>query len=322
MEINKIICGNNVEVLKTFPEECIDLTITSPPYDLMRNYKGKVSSIDYNGYSFPFENLAKELFRVTKKGGVVVWVVNDGTDKNGSKTGNSLRQALFFKECGFNIHDYMFYEKNGCNFPATNRYYPIIEFMFVFSKGKPKTIRLIKDRKNNWAGFTNWGKKTSRSNKDELTVDKSYVTPDYGVRFNVWRFNTGKGFSTKDNIAFQHPAIFPENLARDHILSWSNVGDVVLDPFIGSGTTAKMAILHKRNYIGIDINQEYIKITNERITNIGLIESNYSDENFINSLIEKDKQTTIKKQDIKNKSSDKDKNTTNDKEKNSLNELF
>ena len=297
-ELNSIIHGNNIEVLKTFPDDCIDLTVTSPPYDLMRSYKGKISSVDYNGYSFPFEELSKQLFRVTKNGGVVVWVVNDGTD-NGSKTGSSLKQALFFKECGFNIHDYMFYEKNGCNFPSINRYYQITEFMFILSKGKPKTTRLIKDRKNNWAGYGNWGKKTQRSdNDDDLIETKSHITPEYGARFNIWRYNTGKGFSTKDEIAFKHPAIFPEELARDHIISWSNVGEIVLDPFMGSGTTAKMAKKHKRNFIGIEINQTYIDIANERISNIGEMNDNYSDEIFINSLIEKNKNDLKKKDDI------------------------
>lgn len=295
MKLNQIISGNNIDILKTFPDECIDLTVTSPPYDLLRNYKGKVSTVDINGYSFPFENLAKELYRVTKDGGVVVWVVNDGM-VDGSKSGNSLKQCLFFKECGFKIHDYMFYEKNGCNFPSTNRYYQVIEFMFILSKGKPKTVRLIKDRKNNWAGFGNWGKKTSRSNSDELKENKSHITPDFGARFNIWRFNTGKGFSTKDEIAFKHPAIFPEELARDHILSWSNIGDTVLDPFLGSGTTIKMAKKHKRNYIGIEINAEYVEIAKERVENIGDFDNAYSDEIFIQSIIEKDKQKDIKQQ--------------------------
>jgi DNA modification methylase len=296
MKTNSILCGNNVDVLKTFPDSCIDLTVTSCPYDDMRNYKGKVSGTNYNGYSFPFESLAKELYRVTKDGGVVVWVVNDGTDKNGSKTGTSFRQALYFKEIGFNIHDTMFYEKNGCSFPSKNRYYQTVEYMFVFSKGKPKTVRLIDDRKNLWAGFSSWGTQTNRSNGDELKEVKSHVTPDYGARFQIWRYNTGKGFTTKDDIAFKHPAIMPEELARDHILSWSNVGDVVLDPFIGSGTTAKMALLHRRCYIGIDINQEYVDLANERLSlykTESFMEDQYDDNAFIASLRNKVKEKEV-----------------------------
>jgi site-specific DNA-methyltransferase (adenine-specific) len=308
MKYNEIILGNNVDVLKTFPDECIDLTVTSPPYDLIREYKGKIKEVSFNGYSFPFEELAQQLFRVTKIGGVVVWVVNDGTS-NGSRTGNSLRQALYFKNCGFNIHDYMFYEKNGCNFPSTNRYYQVSEFMFVFSKGKPKIVRLIKDRPNIWSGESNWGKKTSRSGSDNLKHEKSHITPEFGARFNIWRYNTGKGFSTKDEYAFEHPAIFPEELVRDHILSWSNIGDIVLDPFIGSGTTAKMAVIHQRKYIGIDINEEFVKLSETRVKDHGIIlNDNYSDEVFINSLIEKQKLKVRKKIEKEEENLPKEKN--------------
>jgi site-specific DNA-methyltransferase (adenine-specific) len=308
LELNKLICGNNVDVLKTFPDNCVDLCLTSPPYDDLRAYKGKVSDKDYNGYSFPFEPLAKELYRVIKQGGVIVWIINDGTDKNGSKTGSSFKQALYFKEVGFNIHDIMFYEKNGCSFPSKNRYYQTIEYMMVFSKGKPKTVRLIDDRKNLWAGFTSWGNQTNRGQGDDLTVvGKSPVTPDYGVRFQLWRYNTGKGFTTNDEIAFKHPAIYPEALARDHIISWSNVGDVVLDPFIGSGTTAKMALLHRRCYFGIDVNQEYVDLANERLSHYqteSFMEDQYSDSAFINSLRNKQKEKEISKNiDIHNEES-------------------
>lgn len=302
MKINEIILGDNVEVLKTFPNNSIDLTMTSPPYDFIRNYNGKITEKNdkFNGYSFPFEELALQLFRVTKKGGVVVWVVNDAV-KNGSKTGSSLRQCLYFKEIGFNIHDYMFYEKNGCSFPSINRYYQITEFVFILSKGKPKTVNLIKDRKNKWAGYSSWGKKTCRSGSDNLKPSKSYITPDFGVRFNIWRYNTGKDFSTKDEYAFEHPAIFPEKLARDHILSWSKVGDIVLDPFIGSGTTAKMALIHHRKFIGIDINKDFVNLSKKRISNIKTTyNKNYSDNEFIKNLIDKNKSENPSKSIIDN----------------------
>jgi len=295
MEFNKIICGNNVEVLKDFPDNCIDLTVTSPLYDLMRNYKGKVID-EQNGYSFPFEPLAKQLFRVTKDGGVLVWVVNDSVKDDVGKSGNSLRQCMYFRECGFKIHDYMFYEKNGSSFPAVNRYYQTTEFMFILSKGEPKTINILKDRANIWGGSTSWGTKTSRSGSDDLKEQKSYVTPEFGARFNIWRYNTGKGYSTKDD--YDHPAIFPESLARDHILSWSRVGDVVLDPFVGSGTTAKMAMLHKRKYIAIDINQGFVDDSIQRVNDHTPIigdNDNYSDEIFINQLIESEREKIVKK---------------------------
>tara|TARA_R110002126_G_scaffold103706_1_gene236811 strand:- start:131 stop:964 length:834 start_codon:yes stop_codon:yes gene_type:complete len=269
MEANKIICGDNVEELKKFDDDSIDLTITSPPYDNLRNYKRTIDGrkIEHNGYSFPFEELAEELYRVTKPGGIVVWVVGDATEK-GSETGSSFRQALHFMEMGFNLHDTMIYEKNSISFPSKNRYYQIFEYMFVFSKGKPKTINLIRDKKNKWAGVKYWGDISARDKEGKLVTNENkrdYKVPEYGIRNNIWRYNTGKGFSAKDKEAYKHPAIFPEKLAEDHILSWSNPGDIILDPFVGSGTTAKMAVLNDRQYIGIDIVEEYCDIANERL---------------------------------------------------------
>jgi len=267
---NSIIHGDNVEVLKSFPDCCIDLTVTSPPYDDMRSYKGLIDSkSDFNGYSFDFEALAPELYRVTKDGGVLVWVVDHAT-VDGDETCNSFRQALFFRECGFKLHDTMIYEKNGISHPSSNRYHQVFEYMFVLSKGTPKSINIIKDRKNLWAGSTNWGKVNKhRGKNDEFVEQPKKITADYGARFNIWRFKTGGGFSAKDEIAFEHPAIFPEELARDHIKSWSNINDIVLDPFSGSGTTAKMAAMTGRKYIGVEINQEYVDLSQTRIIDYG-----------------------------------------------------
>lgn len=247
MEYNKFICGDNIEVMKSMEDNIIDLTVTSPPYDDLRKY---------NGYSFDFDSVAEQLYRVTKKGGVVVWVVGDST-KNGSESGNSFRQALKFMEVGFKLHDTMIYEKNTSSFPARrngNRYTQIFEYMFVFSKGKPKTSNLICDKQNKWAGHTNWGKNTQRDKDNELkeTSDIKPV-PDFSPRNNIWKYTVGGGFATKDKIAHKHPAIFPEKLAEDHILTWSNEGDLIFDPFCGSGTTAKMSVINGREYLGIDI---------------------------------------------------------------------
>jgi len=253
MEINKVYQGDSAVLLKEIPNNFIDLTVTSPPYDNLRDYKG---------YSFDFETIAKELYRVTKQGGVVVWVVGDATI-NGSESGSSFKQALFFKECGFNLHDTMIYEKNGCPFPEQVRYYNNWEYMFVFSKGKPKTFNPLKDRKNKWTEGS-WGNKTSYSKDGTKIKHKEYSSEDYGIRFNRWKYNVGFGFSTKDNTE-GHPAIFPEALAKDHILSWSNKGDLVFDPCAGSGTTLKMAQLMGRNYLGFEIAEEYIPLINKRL---------------------------------------------------------
>ena len=243
--INSVITGNCLGVMKTFPDNCIDLTVTSPPYDNLRSY---------NGYSFDFENIAHELYRVTKEGGVVVWVVGDATI-NGSETGTSFEQALYFKKyCGFRLHDTMIYQKSGMSYPDLTRYYNVFEYMFVLSKGKPKKINLIKDRKNKFIGLVGGNKRGGLCKRGKI-----------GTRFNIWSFANGGNNSSKDKIAFQHPAIFPESLAQDHILSWSDEGDLVLDPMCGSGTTCKMALLNNRNYIGIDISEEYCELSRRRI---------------------------------------------------------
>lgn len=239
LEINKIYNENCLDTMAKMPDNFIDLTVTSPPYDNLRTY---------NGYSFDFKNIAKELYRVTKDGGVVVWVVGDATIK-GSETGTSFKQALFFKEIGFNLHDTMIYSKSGFKNPSNNRYHQTFEYMFVFSKGNPKTFNPIKDRKNKYVGV-HGGEKSFRD--------------EYGKRFNVWRYANGGNNTTKDAV-FKHPAIFPEQLANDHIISWSNKKDLVYDPFMGSGTTAKMSILNNRNWIGSEISNEYCNLIEERV---------------------------------------------------------
>jgi DNA modification methylase len=261
LPINQIICGDCVEVMKSWPDECIDLTVTSPPYGNLR---------DYRGYTFDFESIARELYRITKPGGVVVWVVGD-TTVNGSETGTSFRQALYFKDvCGFNLHDTMIYQKDACPFPERNRYYQSFEYMFVLSKGKPKTVNLIADKLNR-----KYGQKVAPSTQrqpDGKTVkswanktDPTRTVKKYGVRGNVWKYSPGYSKSTKDKYAYQHPAMFPEQLAADHIVSWSNPGDIVLDPMCGSGTTCKMALKLGRRFIGIDIAEEYCEISRKRV---------------------------------------------------------
>lgn len=278
MELNNFYTGEAQEILKDFKEDSIDLVVTSPPYDDLRTYNKRVSGeLIYNGYSFPFEEIANELFRVLKKGGVVVWVVGDAVIKK-SETGTSFRQALYFMQIGFKLHDTMIYEKNGPSFPArrnSNRYSQVFEYMFILSKlESPKTANLICDKPNKWAGYTSFGSSSYRNKNGELIKRVQKPTPEYSPRFNIWRYNTGKNYSTKDVEAFKHPAIFPEDLAEDHILTWSKKEDVVLDPFSGSGTTAKMAYINERKYIGIDINEEYNILANKRIEKAIVIKEN------------------------------------------------
>jgi DNA modification methylase len=269
MEINKIYNEDCLVTMSNIPDNTIDLTVTSPPYDDLRTYNNHISGkkTEFNGYSFDFENIAKELYRTTKEGGIVVWVVGDGTEK-GSETGTSFRQALFFKEIGFNIHDTMIYMKNNFSNPSSNRYHQIFEYMFVLSKGKPKTFNSIKDRKNVYGGQVgSWGKNTSRQVDGTMVERKKKVIEEYGQRYNVWTFKTSKN-GQEDEIAYQHPAIFPIQLVKDHIISWTNPGDLIFDPFMGSGTTAKAALQTDRVYLGSEISDEYYEICLKRLESI------------------------------------------------------
>lgn len=259
MDKNVIIHGDSADVLQTFADDCIDLTITSPPYDDLRTY---------NGYAFDLCTIVPQLYRVTKPGGVVVWVVNDQTI-DGDESGTSFSQALYFKSVGFRLHDTMIYMKSGPAYPSQDKYYQVFEYMFIFSKGKPKTINLLQDRENRWYG-EKWSKVRSRRNKKgELKRDvwNNEEGGKYGVRFNIWQYAVGAG-NHGDEMAHEHPAPFPEALASDHILSWSNPGDVVLDCFAGSGTTLKTAKALGRSYIGIELNYEYVKLSTRRVLSI------------------------------------------------------
>jgi DNA modification methylase len=250
-ELNHVHCTDCVIGMQKLPENSIDLVVTSPPYDDLRDYKG---------YQFAFESIATELFRVVKKGGVVVWVVADRT-KNGNRSLTSFRQALFFQSIGFNVHDVMIYEKLNTPFMRSNAYTNCYEFMFIFTKGSPTTFNPLKT-------------KTVRQGKEKLVANKKTDGINHKVwgelkpektRTNIWQYAVGLGGSTNDKIAFQHTAIFPEKLAYDHIYSWSNEGDIVLDPMCGSGTTCKMAKVLQRNFIGFDISMDYVELANKRV---------------------------------------------------------
>lgn len=240
MEINKIYNCDCLDLMKEMPNGFVDLVLTSPPYDSLK---------EYNGYSFEFERVAKELYRVVRDDRAVVWVVGDAIE-NGSETLTSFKQALYFKEIGFTIHDTMIYEKSGMAYPSSNRYHQVFEYMFILSKGKQAIFNPIKDRENKYKGVQG-GEQSFRS--------------DFGMRFNIWRYPNGGNNTSRDKEAFKHPAPFPEQLVYDHIRSWSNEGDLVYDPFMGSGTTAKGCKLLKRNFIGSEISSEYCIMANKRI---------------------------------------------------------
>lgn len=262
--LGKINNEDCIKFMKKLPDNCIDLTVTSPPYDDLRDYESKLIW-NYN----TFRKVARELYRVTKKGGVVVWVIGDKTDR-GNKSLTSFKHALYFQEVGFNIFDVIIYEKAGSGPPHPNRYFNSFEYMFVLSKGRPKTINLLKDKKNSCAGMSTFGDITRREKDGSLTNKGKKVINEFGVRTNIWRYNNGKGFSSKDKIAYEHPAIFPEKLVEDHIKSWSNPGDIVFDPFGGSGTTAKVSIELDRQWIYVEKVEKYCDIAKKRLKNVGV----------------------------------------------------
>lgn len=248
--------GDCLEFIKQIPDKSIDLTVTSPPYDDLRKY---------DGCCFDFENIARELFRVTKDGGVVVWVVRDGT-KDGGKTGTSFRQALFFMKIGFKLHGEMIWEKP--TFTDTGSlnviYGNVFEHMFVFSKGKCKTFNPIKDRKNKYAVTKKHGTVRQVDGTVKEISSRRKKIAEFGQRFNVWKISPEKNNKTG------HPAVFPKPLAKDHIVSWSNKNDTILDPMMGSGTTGIACIETGRNFIGIEISKKYFLIAKERIEKAGV----------------------------------------------------
>lgn len=248
IEINSINNIDCVAGMKMLPDNVIDLTVTSPPYDNLRTY---------NGFTWNFEETAKELYRITKQGGVVVWIVADATIK-GSETGTSFRQALWFMECGFNLHDTMIFKKINPMPNKAKRYTPCFEYMFVLSKGKLKTFNPILQKSKHG------GKRIARTiiRQDGTRYHENIgVYKNTKIKENIFEYVVGTG----KHKGINHPAVFPEQLASDHIISWSNEGDVVLDCFMGSGTTAVACVKNNRNYIGFEISKEYCDIAEKRI---------------------------------------------------------
>lgn len=244
--------GDCLDFMRTMPDKSVDLTVTSPPYDNLRAYNGMSK--------FDFPNTANELFRITADGGVVVWVVSDQTI-NGSETLTSFNQALYFKSLGFNVET-MIYQVPGSGAKGSNYFYwQVFEYMFVFTKGFPKTSNRLKDKKNKKFGSVSTSGIKQNSVGTRIHPYGGTRVLEYGYRDNVWVILSGNNGDDKT----EHPAPFPESLARDHILTWSNAGDNVFDCFMGSGTTGKMAVKYERNFIGCEIDPTYYAIAEKRI---------------------------------------------------------
>jgi len=265
LDINTTHLMNCIDGMQQMQEESVDLVVTSPPYDDLRTYNDS-SKWDHN----VFKDVAAGITRVLKPGGVIMWNVNDATVK-GSETGSSFRQCLHFMDAhGLRLHDTMIYEKTGTAFasgPQSVRYTQIFEYCFILSKGKPKTINLIQDKKNAWAGYTSFGNAKTRR-KDGSMHDpgrKSKEIREYGVRTNIWKIKNSGGFGQSSKASYKHPATMPEELARGHIITWSDKNDLVLDPFMGAGTTAQVCLEEHRNFIGFEIDPTYHQMCVDRV---------------------------------------------------------
>jgi len=265
LEVNKTYHINCIAGMEKLDDKSVDLVVTSPPYDDLRTYN------DSSSWSMEvFYAVACQLERVLKDGGVIMWNVNDAT-VNGSETGTSFRQALHFKDvCGLRLHDTMIYEKTGIAFASGSksvRYSQAFEYCFILSKGKPKTVNIIMDKPNKWAGSTSWGKARSRKKTGELDIRENKTNPikEFGARNNIWRIKNCGGFGQSNKESYKHPATMPEELALGHIQTWTNEGDLVLDPFMGSGTTAQVSLENKRNFIGFEIDDTYYKMCLDRM---------------------------------------------------------
>jgi DNA modification methylase len=253
-ELGVLYCADCLDILPLISDNSVDLVLTSPPYDNLR---------DYQTFSFDFKNTSRYLYEKLIIGGTLVWVVNDSTI-DGNETGTSFIQALAFKNMGFNLYDTMIYLKDGSSLPHENRYNNQFEFMFVFLKGKIKTTNIIKDKKSKYINEN--GKNKTVREKDGKTYNRHYIYKGLSARSNVWLYSPGYMKTTQDVFAYEHPAMLPEQLSQDHIISWSNPGDLVLDCFMGSGTTGKMCEKLNRRWIGIEISEKYCEIAKKRIS--------------------------------------------------------
>ena len=272
LEINKVHLMNSIDGMAQMDEDCVDLVVTSPPYDNLREYN------DSSEWNFEeFKKVAQGLVRVLKPGGIISWNVADAIvelhKKQGtSRTGSSFKQCLYFMELGLNFHDLIIYEKPAARFSASakgTRYSDVFEYCFILSKGKPQHVNIIADKKNKGYGttFTKDGGRNKDGTRNRDEAKTKIAVKEFGVRHNIWRINNSCGSFGMPKEAYDHPALMPQELAHDMVRSYSNPGDLVLDPFMGSGTTARMAYSNDRDYIGFEIDPSYHKLC-EDITSV------------------------------------------------------
>ena len=255
MPAARLIVGDCVEVMDSWPEGCVDLVVTSPPYDMLRNYRG---------FAFDSKAVIAALFRVIRPGGVVVWVIGDSI-KKGSRTLTGYLHAFQFRRQGFNIHDIMIWQKKNPMYAQRRAYVSCFEYVLVCTRGAPDTFNPLRTPTVSGAVPFVAGAR----GRDGVLKSVRGMHNEEKVLTNIWEYAVGRGGTTRDDVAFEHPALFPEKLAADHIVSWSNPGDLVVDPMCGASTTGKMALMNGRRYVGIDVSEEYIDVSKRRLAEHG-----------------------------------------------------
>lgn len=246
--------------MQDIKENSIDLVMTSPPYDNLRSYNGNIEQWSFE----KFKSIANELYRIVKNGGVIVWIVADQT-KNYTESGTSFKQALYFKDIGFKLYDTMIWQKpSASSIGSLRRYENVFEYMFVFSKGRPKTVNLIRDKPNKCKGDKSGGAVRDFDGTIKKANKPRKRIAEYGRRGNIWKIATVASYHESTG----HPAQYPVQLATDHIISWSNENDTVLDVFMGSGSTGVACLNTGRKFIGIELDKEYFNIAEKRINKV------------------------------------------------------
>ena len=250
--LDTIICGDCLEVMKLLPDGCVDCVVTSPPYGDIRDYT--------SGRADCFAVIA-EIARLLTPGSVCMWNEADQVI-DGSESGESFRHALHAKECGLRLHDTMFYCKEVVTYPNANRYHPCVEYMFIFSKGRPARFNGIRDVKNKWAGtvFHGTDRLADGTTRHCNSSGKGKMIPEYGLRRNWW---VVPAYGSPETCG--HPAPMPMSIARDHITTWTYPDNLILDPFCGSGTTCVAAKRLGRRYIGIELDPGYCESARARV---------------------------------------------------------
>ncbi|MBR1921447.1 MAG: site-specific DNA-methyltransferase [Kiritimatiellae bacterium] len=252
---NKIICGDSAAVMEKFPDNSIDMVVTSPPYDSIRDYKG---------FSADLSKIGRETFRVLKEGGIAVVVIQDQT-KNYGKTLTSFRLAIdWCDNAGFKLFECLIYKKLGAEGAWWNKRFRVDhEYMMVFLKGD-RPAYFNKDPlkiPSKHGGKVMTGGGTRLTSGIRIATRAIHINP-MKCRGTVWAYETaGDGSRLKH----QHPATYPDRLPYDFIQCFCPEKGIVLDPFMGSGTTALAAKSLKRFYVGIDISQEYVDLAERRV---------------------------------------------------------